>query len=204
MKTLMSLLLLLATAGWAVAHQAPFAKQDVSISSHEPVYPGDQTSTTAHSSRRWAIASCATPCRQGRSCPPGRPRSSCRACPSPAHPMRPFAIDAQGGLYVSLRSAINACQVQNRLPHSPGYRPRTEPETQAGIWRYDADRTGQRFSPAERFVTGLRNTGGIAFDAAGRIFATRHGRSRAPMSRRKSWSSWSVAPTMAGRIAITT
>jgi glucose/arabinose dehydrogenase/mono/diheme cytochrome c family protein len=176
MKTLMSLLLLLATAGWAVAHQAPFAKQDVSISSHEPVYPGDQTSTTAHSSRRWAIASCATPCRQGRSCPPGRPRSSCRACPSPAHPMRPFAIDAQGGLYVSLRSAINACQVQNRLPHSPGYRPRTEPETQAGIWRYDADRTGQRFSPAERFVTGLRNTGGIAFDAAGRIFATRHGR----------------------------
>jgi glucose/arabinose dehydrogenase/cytochrome c5 len=92
------------------------------------------------------------------------------------HPMHPFAIDAQGGLYVNLGSATNACQVQNRMPNSPGIQPCTELETRAGVWRYDANRTGQRFSPAERFVTGLRNTGGLAFDAAGRIFATQHGR----------------------------
>jgi glucose/arabinose dehydrogenase len=92
------------------------------------------------------------------------------------HPMHPFAIDAQGGLYVNLGSATNACQVQNRMPHSPGYQPCTELETRAGIWRYDANRTEQRFSPAERFATGLRNAGGIAFDSAGRIYATRHGR----------------------------
>jgi hypothetical protein len=42
--------------------------------------------------------------------------------------------------------------------------------------RYDANRTGQRFSPAERFATGLRNGEGIVFDSAGRIFATMHGR----------------------------
>jgi glucose/arabinose dehydrogenase len=90
--------------------------------------------------------------------------------------MHPFAIDAQGGLYVDLASATNACQVQNRWPNSPGIQPCTELETRAGIWRYDANRTGQRFSPAERFVTGLRNGEGIAFDAAGRIFATQHGR----------------------------
>ena len=42
----MSLLLVLATAGWAAAQPAPFATQDVSISSHERVYSADQTSNT--------------------------------------------------------------------------------------------------------------------------------------------------------------
>jgi glucose/arabinose dehydrogenase/mono/diheme cytochrome c family protein len=92
------------------------------------------------------------------------------------HPMHPFRIDAQGGLYVDLGSATNACQSANRMPTSPGIQPCTELETRAGIWRYDANRTGQRFSPAERFVTGLRNGEGIAFDSAGRMFATQHGR----------------------------
>jgi glucose/arabinose dehydrogenase/mono/diheme cytochrome c family protein len=92
------------------------------------------------------------------------------------HPMHPFAIDAQGALYVDLGSATNSCQAENRMPNSPGHQPCTELETRAGIWRYDANRTGQRFSPAERVATGLRNGEGIAFDSAGRIFATQHGR----------------------------
>jgi glucose/arabinose dehydrogenase/mono/diheme cytochrome c family protein len=92
------------------------------------------------------------------------------------HPMHPFEIDAQGALYVDLGSATNACQVENRMLNAPGIQPCTELETRGGIWRYDANRTGQRFSPAERFVTGLRNGEGIAIDAAGRILATQHGR----------------------------
>jgi glucose/arabinose dehydrogenase/mono/diheme cytochrome c family protein len=92
------------------------------------------------------------------------------------HLMHPFKIDAQGGLYVDLGSATNACQRENRIPNSPGIQPCTELETRAGIWRYDANRTGQQFSPAERFATGLRNGEGIAFDSAGRMFATQHGR----------------------------
>src|SRR5947209_637966 len=93
------------------------------------------------------------------------------------HPMHPFAIDAQGALYVNSGSATNACQVQNRMPNSPGYQPCTELETRAGIWRYEAERAGQRFSPAERFVTGLRNSGGVAVDwTGGGISATQHGR----------------------------
>jgi glucose/arabinose dehydrogenase/mono/diheme cytochrome c family protein len=92
------------------------------------------------------------------------------------HPMHPFAIDAQGGLYVDLGSATNACQAQNRMLNSAGLNPCAELETRAGIWRYDANRIGQQFSPAERFATGLRNGEGIAFDAAGRIYATQHGR----------------------------
>jgi glucose/arabinose dehydrogenase/mono/diheme cytochrome c family protein len=92
------------------------------------------------------------------------------------HPMHPFIIDRQGNLYVDLGSATNSCQVENRTLESPGINPCTELETRAGIWRYDANRTGQRFSPTERFVTGLRNGEGFAFDAQGTLYATQHGR----------------------------
>ncbi len=93
------------------------------------------------------------------------------------HPMHPFAIDADGGLYVDLGSATNSCQKENRMPNSPGVQPCTELATRGGIWRYDADRTGQVFSPAARFVSGLRNGDGIAVDASGHgVFATQHGR----------------------------
>jgi glucose/arabinose dehydrogenase/mono/diheme cytochrome c family protein len=92
------------------------------------------------------------------------------------HPMHPLAIDAQGNLYVDLGSATNSCQSQNRMPNVPGNNPCTELETRAGIWRYDANRLDQHFSPAERFVTGLRNGEGISFDSARRILATMHGR----------------------------
>ncbi len=64
------------------------------------------------------------------------------------HPMHPFAIDAQGNLYLDSASATNSCQVQNRMRESPGLDPCRELETRAGIWRYDARLTGQKFSPA--------------------------------------------------------
>lgn len=93
------------------------------------------------------------------------------------HPMHPIAIDADGALYVNLGSATNSCQKLNRMPDSPGVQPCTELQTRAGIWRYDANRTSQVFSPAERYATGIRNSGGIVIDATGRgVFATQHGR----------------------------
>jgi len=92
------------------------------------------------------------------------------------HPMHPFAIDAAGNLFVDLASATNACEVKNRMPHSPGHDPCTELETRGGIWRYDATKANQRFSPRERFATGLRNGEGFDFDTDGRLFITQHGR----------------------------
>jgi glucose/arabinose dehydrogenase/mono/diheme cytochrome c family protein len=92
------------------------------------------------------------------------------------HPMHPFIIDDEGHLFVDLGSATNACQEQNRMPNSPGHKPCTELETRAGIWRYDADKKDQHFSPAERYATGLRNGEGFALDSAGRLFVTQHGR----------------------------
>jgi glucose/arabinose dehydrogenase/cytochrome c553 len=92
------------------------------------------------------------------------------------HPMHPFIIDAQGRMFVDLGSATNSCQLENRIANSPGHQPCTELATRAGIWLYDANKKDQRFSPAERYATGLRNGEGFAFDAAGRLFVTQHGR----------------------------
>jgi glucose/arabinose dehydrogenase/cytochrome c5 len=92
------------------------------------------------------------------------------------HPMHPFTIDDDGSLYIDVATATNACQLQNRTPQSPGIDPCMELETRGGIWRYDANKTNQAFSPAERFATGIRNAEGFAIDAAGNMFVTQHGR----------------------------
>src|ERR1700742_3039628 len=92
------------------------------------------------------------------------------------HPMHPFLITPKGDLLVSLGSATNDCEKQNRFPHSPGNDPCTEKLTRAGVWRYDANKTDQHFSPAERFASGLRTGEGLSPDAAGRVFVTQHGR----------------------------
>jgi glucose/arabinose dehydrogenase/mono/diheme cytochrome c family protein len=92
------------------------------------------------------------------------------------HPMHPFIIDAEGLMYVDVATATNSCQLKNRILKSPGAKPCTELETRGGVWRYDANKTNQTFSPAERFATGIRNAEGFAIDTSGRVFVTQHGR----------------------------
>jgi len=93
------------------------------------------------------------------------------------HPMHPFVIDSDGALYVDVASATNACQIKNRTLKSPGIRPCEELKTRGGIWRYDARRANQVFSPAQRYATGLRNAEGMAVDPdTHAIFVTQHGR----------------------------
>ncbi len=93
------------------------------------------------------------------------------------HPMHPFFISADGSLYVDVGTATNACQLKNRTLKSPGATPCTELETRGGVWRFDANKTNQVFSPAERFATGIRNAEGFGLDTAGKqVFVTQHGR----------------------------
>ena len=93
------------------------------------------------------------------------------------HPMHPFAFDAAGSLYVDVATATNSCQLKNRTLKSPGAQPCVELETRGGIWRFDADRAGQVFSPQQRYATGIRNGEGFGVDTAGnRLFVTQHGR----------------------------
>jgi glucose/arabinose dehydrogenase len=114
---------------------------------------------------------------EGEAVPKGEPEVVLSQLPvNGNHAMHPFAIDASGNLFVDLGSATNACQKHDRIENSPGLDPCEELKTRGGIWRYDANKTNQVFSPAERYTTGLRNAEGIAFDAQGRVFATQHGR----------------------------
>ncbi|HWO34611.1 MAG TPA: hypothetical protein VNO32_37945, partial [Candidatus Acidoferrum sp.] len=98
------------------------------------------------------------------------------------HPMHPFIINADGAMYVDVATATNSCQLKNRTLKSPGANPCTELETRGGIWRYDAKKTNQAFSPAERFATGIRNGEGFAIDSSGRVFVTFHGRDQLHMN----------------------
>ena len=92
------------------------------------------------------------------------------------HPMHPFAINAKGQMFVDMGTATNSCQPKNRVAGIPGNEPCVELETRGGTWLYSADKLDQKFSPAERYATGIRNGMGLAFDAQGRLFATQHGR----------------------------
>jgi glucose/arabinose dehydrogenase len=93
------------------------------------------------------------------------------------HPMHPLTIDPDGNLFVNSGSSTNSCQVKDRQPGSPGERPCKELATRAGIWRFSATRTGQRFAPGARYATGIRNAGGLAINPAdGALYATQHGR----------------------------
>ena len=95
---------------------------------------------------------------------------------NPGHRARNILVASDGSLFLNVGSATNSCQQKDRGNESPGVDPCTELETRAGIWRYDANKAGQRFSPAERFATGIRNGMGIAQSPDGKIYATQHGR----------------------------
>jgi glucose/arabinose dehydrogenase len=93
------------------------------------------------------------------------------------HPMHPFAIDARGWIYVDSASPSNSCQRENRMLESPGISRCPELATRGGIWRYSARKLHQRFSPAARFATGIRNADGITIDSTGHnVYATQQGR----------------------------
>jgi glucose/arabinose dehydrogenase/mono/diheme cytochrome c family protein len=113
----------------------------------------------------------------GSAVPRGAPETIVAGLPLGGdHPMHPFIIDAKGSMYIDVATATNACQAQNRQLQSPGVNPCIELETRGGIWRYDANKTGQRFSPAARYATGIRNAEGFAFDSRGELFVTQQGR----------------------------
>ena len=101
---------------------------------------------------------------------------------NPGHRARNFAIAPDGSLYVNVGSATNSCQVKDREKESPGNDPCTELETRAGVWKFDANKAGQQFTPSARVVAGARNTTGMAFGPDGKLYAMTHGRDQLTQS----------------------
>jgi glucose/arabinose dehydrogenase len=94
-----------------------------------------------------------------------------------SHASKAFTFDDSGGLYVNVGAPSNACQENDRARGSPGQDPCPLLESHAGIWRFDANETGQTFEDDERFVTGTRNV--VALDwnpQAGALYFVMHGR----------------------------
>lgn len=94
------------------------------------------------------------------------------------HADKTFALDGAGNLFVNVGAPSNACQREPRTPGSPGLRPCPQLERQAGIWRFDATRTGQtQQDDGERYATGVRNAVALAWnDGVGALYAVVHGR----------------------------
>lgn len=96
---------------------------------------------------------------------------------TPGHRARNIAIGNDSALYVNVGSATNSCQQKDRADESPGVDPCVELRTRAGTWKFSATRTGQTFSPAARFATGIRNGMGLTINPAdGTLWQTQHGR----------------------------
>jgi glucose/arabinose dehydrogenase len=92
------------------------------------------------------------------------------------HTMHPFAIAADGRLFVNSGSATNACQAKDRELHSPGLDPCPELGIRAGLWKYDADGAEQQHGPRNRYVSGLRNTVALAIHPGGALYTVTQGR----------------------------
>lgn len=121
------------------------------------------------------------PLTAGNAIPEGQGEKVLTGLPqSGDHPMHPFVIDAQGNLFITSGSESNVCEKPAHALGAKGQQPCPELPTRAGLWKYDASKLGQKFSAKERFVTGLRNSGGQSFDAAGRLYAVQHGRDQLP------------------------
>lgn len=117
------------------------------------------------------------PVRAGQLTPAGAKETIVAGLPTGGHGAHNLLLDGKGALFVNVGSQTNSCQQADRQSGSPGADPCTELATRAGVWRYDANRPNQRFSPGERYATGNRNAMGLAIDPRdGALLATQHGR----------------------------
>ncbi|MDT7828425.1 PQQ-dependent sugar dehydrogenase [Pricia sp. S334] len=114
----------------------------------------------------------------GRLVPEGEPEIVVGGFPEQrSHASKSFTFDNSGNLYVAVGAPSNACQTEERTPGSPGIEPCPLLEEHGGIWRFDANRTGQTFSADARYATGLRNVVGLDWNTTtDALYVMQHGR----------------------------
>lgn len=117
--------------------------------------------------------------KAGELAPAAPPESVVRGFPSQdEHAAKSIAIDADGHLYVNVGAPSNACQQADRAAGSSGIRPCPLLEHHGGIWRFDADKTGQVFGKdGARYATGIRNAVAVTWNGAQKtLYALQMGR----------------------------
>ena len=92
-----------------------------------------------------------------------------------SHRAKTMAIDESGNLYLNIGSPSNVCSSRS----NEGMDPCPQLERRAGVWRFDANRRGQRQTDGERYATGIRNAVALGMNPTnGGLYAVVHGRDR--------------------------
>jgi glucose/arabinose dehydrogenase len=94
------------------------------------------------------------------------------------HSGKALAIAPDGSLFVNVGAPSNACQKEEGAPGSPGLDPCPVLDRHAALWRFDANRTGQRFpEDGQRYASGIRNAYAVAWNEAdAALYLVQHGR----------------------------
>ena len=101
---------------------------------------------------------------------------------------RPIAFGAKGDLFVALDASGNLCTEQTLPPPGQpqpatgaslvGAKPCPDLGTRAGVWRFDTNKTGQKFpADGEQWATGIRDIDSLDWSPAdGHLYGIMHGR----------------------------
>lgn len=110
------------------------------------------------------------------------------------HIAKPLAFDDKGNMYVPFGAPSDACQEMNRIPGSPGRNPCPLLVDHGGIWRFDANKTGQVQKDGKRFATGLRSVVAMDWNKEDKnLYVVQHGRDDLFRTWPALFSSWQSA-----------
>ena len=114
--------------------------------------------------------------------------------PPRQHDTKPIAFDDIRNMYIPFGAPSDCCQFEDRTPFSPGMDPCPILIQRAGIWRFDANKTGQFQKDGQKFASGLRSIVALEWnDSAHNLFTVMHGRDYLHATWPKYYSEWEGA-----------
>ncbi|MBS1669606.1 MAG: PQQ-dependent sugar dehydrogenase [Bacteroidetes bacterium] len=97
--------------------------------------------------------------------------------PPGQHDAKPIVFDGKGNMFIPFGASSDCCQVNDRVPFSPGQNPCPYLELRASIYRFDANKINQFQRDGYKYATGLRSVVAMAWDSASdHLYGVAHGR----------------------------
>jgi glucose/arabinose dehydrogenase len=111
------------------------------------------------------------------------------------HDGKPLAFDGKGHIFVPFGAPSDACQVENRLPGSPGMKPCPILDSNAGVWMFDENKVNQfRTTDGIKVATGLRSLVALTWNNQdSTLYCVGHGRDGLSSSWPQFYNEWQSA-----------